>query len=106
MTMITPYNRGLIIIDPLKAVTCYGCDHYTHIFHANYVFSCVECGTKFENYRHFSQDLTGHVCIVTGARTKLGHQVVLKLLRAGATVGTTRYPQKALRAIRKITRDL
>ncbi len=34
--------------------------------------------------------------VVVGARTKLGHQIVIKLLQAGATVvGTTRFPERA-----------
>lgn len=44
-----------------------------------------------------TRDLGGRVALVVGARTKLGHQVVLKLLEAGAlVVGTTRFPADAV----------
>jgi NAD(P)-dependent dehydrogenase (short-subunit alcohol dehydrogenase family) len=46
--------------------------------------------------------LSDHTALVVGARTKLGHQVVVKLLSAGATViGTTRYPASALQLFRQ-----
>ena len=49
-----------------------------------------------------SHDLSDHTALVVGARTKLGHQVVLKLLAAGATVvGTTRFPADALHLFRQ-----
>jgi len=45
--------------------------------------------------------LVGKVAIVTGSRVKIGYQVCLKLLRAGATViGTTRFPNSAISAFR------
>ena len=41
-------------------------------------------------------DLTGCVCIVTGGRVRIGFEIVLKLLRAGAQVlTTTRFPADA-----------
>lgn len=74
---------------------CYGCCEFYDTFHANYVYSCISCGNKFQRYRHLQSDLKGRIAIVTGAKSKLGHQVVLKLLNAGATViGTTRNPEK------------
>lgn len=46
--------------------------------------------------------LSARVALVVGARTKLGHQVVVKLLQAGATVfGTTRFPDEALTLFRQ-----
>lgn len=77
---------------------CYGCGTHCRLTHPVYVFSCMRCGEKFQKYRHLTRDLTGQVALVIGARTKLGHQVVIKLLEAGATViGTTRYPAAATR---------
>ena len=74
---------------------CYGCSTITNTFDANYVFSCVRCGALFAKHRMFQRNLHNHVAVVIGARTKLGHQIVRKLLEAGATVvGTTRYPDK------------
>jgi NAD(P)-dependent dehydrogenase (short-subunit alcohol dehydrogenase family) len=38
-------------------------------------------------------DLSGYVCVVTGGRVRIGYQICLKLLRAGATVvATSRWP--------------
>ena len=43
--------------------------------------------------RHASTDLSGRVALLTGARVKIGLQIGLKLLRAGATlVATSRFP--------------
>lgn len=68
------------------------------ILHPVYVFSCIKCGVLFQKFRHFTRDLSNQIALVTGARTKLGHQILLKLLRAGATViGTTRYPKEAMK---------
>jgi NAD(P)-dependent dehydrogenase (short-subunit alcohol dehydrogenase family) len=76
---------------------CYGCKKVTNILHHDYVYSCVQCGDKFEKWRYYSSSQEGKVAIVIGARTKLGHQIVIKLLKAGATViGTSRYPQKMI----------
>lgn len=76
---------------------CYGCGRATRSWHGNYVFSCLSCGKLFQRNRYLSSSQEGKVALVTGARTKLGHQVCLKLLRAGALViGTTRRPDKAL----------
>jgi NAD(P)-dependent dehydrogenase (short-subunit alcohol dehydrogenase family) len=57
------------------------------------------CGPCAEfNYakRFQSAPLPGRVALITGARVKIGYQVVLKLLRAGARViATTRFPVDA-----------
>jgi NAD(P)-dependent dehydrogenase (short-subunit alcohol dehydrogenase family) len=68
---------------------CYGCGEYTRKIHKNYVFSCIECGSTFQMYRHLSKNLDDKVALVVGGRTKLGHQVTLKLLKAGAKVFIT-----------------
>ena len=76
---------------------CYGCGKDVKTFHSNYIYSCLKCGKKFELNRYYYTSQVGKTAIVSGARTKLGHQICLKILRAGATVfGTTRYPDKAI----------
>ncbi len=72
---------------------CYGCCKLTRTFHHDYVYSCNSCGDKFLKYRLYSKDLTGRIALVTGARSKLGHQIVIKLLKSNCIViGTTRNP--------------
>ena len=74
---------------------CYGCCDMIEKTHANYLFSCLQCGNLFQTYRHYQTRQDGKIAVVIGARTKLGHQVVLKLLQSGAIViATTRYPDK------------
>lgn len=78
-------------------ISCYGCTRTIQKVHGNYVYSCTTCGNLFEQNRYLSRSLPNNVAIVTGARTKLGHQICLKLLRASCIVfGTTRFPEKAL----------
>ncbi|QKF94847.1 short-chain dehydrogenase/reductase SDR [Fadolivirus algeromassiliense] len=94
---IAPLNRKAYKLKDDEYFLCYGCVKPSHSTHPVYVFSCRKCGDIFQKYRYFSRDLTGLIGLVTGTRTKLGHQITLKLLRAGATmIGTTRYPNQAL----------
>lgn len=75
---------------------CYGCNRRTRKPHPIYLFSCQSCGRIFQTHRHLSRDMTEHIFFVTGCRTKLGHQVALKLLRANAyVICTTRSPNNA-----------
>ena len=54
---------------------------------------CPDCGQFNYEKRGIKADMTGKVCLVTGARMKIGFQVALKLLRCGAIViCTTRFP--------------
>jgi NAD(P)-dependent dehydrogenase (short-subunit alcohol dehydrogenase family) len=77
-------------------IVCYGCGKMCRALHADYVMCCFQCGELFRKMRTLSRDLTGYIAFVTGGRTKLGHQVVKKLLRAGAKVyATTRRPKEA-----------
>jgi len=80
-----------------KVLCCYGCNKTTTSNHPVYVFSCKECGNLFQENRHLSRNLEGYTSLIIGARAKLGHQIMIKLLKAGSTVvGTTRYPETAL----------
>lgn len=80
---------------------CYGCSKGYKSPHPVYLFSCFKCGTKYQRFRNLKRDLSGHVAVVVGARTKLGHQIVVKLLEAGCYVyGTTRFPSEALNIMR------
>ena len=64
--------------------------------HAFYAQLCPECAALNWAKREQSADLRGRFALVTGSRVKIGYQVVLKLLRAGATVrATTRFPVDA-----------
>src|SRR5205814_1676680 len=59
---------------------------------------CPRCATLNETKRDQSADCRGLVALLTGGRVKIGYQVGLKLLRAGAAVvATSRFPQDALR---------
>lgn len=84
-----------------RHIRCYGCSQYTEITHRNYLFSCIFCGNLFEKYRYLARSLHEQWALVTGGRTKLGYQIVLKLLRAGAhVIPTTRQPTRALEQYR------
>ena len=77
---------------------CYKC-HKTRFCrrHGFYASMCAECGAlHYEKLMH-----RGHVpglrALVVGARTKIGYQVALRLLRAGAVVkATTRFPERCV----------
>ena len=76
---------------------CYMCRNPSQTLHNEYVFCCKPCGDVLKEYRYLSTCQVGKVALVTGARTKLGYQVGLKLLRAGAVlVGTTREPDRGI----------
>lgn len=57
--------------------------------HPFYHQLCPRCGDFNYMKRLSTADLKGYVCLVTGGRVRIGYQIVLKLLRAGATVLTT-----------------
>jgi len=57
---------------------------------------CQSCASFNHMKRSSSVDMTGRVCLLTGARVKIGYCVALKLLRMNATVIiTTRFPHDA-----------
>ena len=58
---------------------------------------CINCGDYNYLQRLNFCDLKNKYAIVTGARIKIGFEIVLKLLRAGCTViATTRFPKNAV----------
>jgi NAD(P)-dependent dehydrogenase (short-subunit alcohol dehydrogenase family) len=64
--------------------------------HPFYDRLCDSCGEKNYSMRSFTCDLKGKRAIVTGGRIKIGFEIALKLLRAGAeVVVTTRFPRDA-----------
>ena len=94
---ITPLTKARYKFKRNEIGFCYGCNRPCSSFHPVYVYSCHKCGELFQENRYLTRDLSNTVSLVIGCRTKLGHQVTLKLLRAGSTViGTTRYPQETL----------
>ncbi len=79
---------------------CYVCKNpYTEVHHF-YHFLCPECAAFNYGMRGLHADLTGRVALVTGGRVKIGHQLVLRLLRDGAEVlVVTRFPSAAARRL-------
>jgi hypothetical protein len=75
---------------------CYACKRRYRELHAFYASLCPECADLNWTKRRQTADLRGRVCVVTGARVKIGYRIALKLLRCGATVvATTRFPADA-----------
>ena len=76
----------------LAAQNCYVCkEDYTEIHH-HYDAMCPDCATLNWLKRNATADLSGRVALVTGSRVKIGYEISLMLLRAGARViATTRF---------------
>jgi len=80
----------------LRQHACYICKARFTERHHFYSHLCPPCASLNFAKRYQSCDLQGRVCLVTGARMKIGFQTALKLLRMGARViATTRFPQDA-----------
>jgi len=80
-----------------KQQACYICKARFSERHQFYSHLCPPCASLNFSKRHQVHELHGRVCLVTGARVKIGFQTVLKLLRMGArVVATTRFPRDAL----------
>lgn len=76
--------------------TCYICKTDFTELHFFYHLLCPRCAAFNFEMRHLHADLRGRVALVTGGRVKIGHQMVLRLLRDGARViVTTRFPYAA-----------
>ncbi|KAH3745534.1 SDR family oxidoreductase [Pelomyxa schiedti] len=78
-------------------LACYICKNKMKFAHGFYDQLCPECGKENFDKRSQTINLTGKVALVTGGRIKIGYEIVLKLLRAGASVVmTTRFPHDAV----------
>jgi NAD(P)-dependent dehydrogenase (short-subunit alcohol dehydrogenase family) len=85
-----------------KLRSCYSCKVRFRNMHHFYDQLCETCAPYNYTKRHQTANMVGKVAIVTGSRVKIGYQVCLKLLRAGATVvATTRFPNNAVSSYRR-----
>jgi len=80
-----------------RPANCYICkDGYTELHH-RYHLLCPKCAAENEAQRERRSDLCGRIALITGGRIKIGKEIVLRLLRDGATVHlTTRFPGDSL----------
>lgn len=77
---------------------CYVCKEVYRKVHFFYHFLCPTCADFNYRMRSLRANLQGRRALVTGGRVKIGHQLVLRLLRDGAQViVTTRFPHAAAR---------
>ena len=84
-----------------KLRSCYSCKVRFRNMHHFYDQLCPDCAPFNYAKRHQTADMSNKVAVVTGSRVKIGYQVCLKLLRAGATVvATTRFPNNAVSTYR------
>ena len=98
-TKTTPTNATTVLP---KLRSCYSCKVRFRNMHHFYDQFCPTCAPYNYAKRHQTSDMSGRVAVVTGSRVKIGYQVCLKLLRAGATVvATTRFPNNAVAAYRR-----
>jgi len=75
---------------------CYVCKKIYKTVHTFYDRLCPECGDFNYRKRFQTADLRGRTALVTGGRVKIGYQIVMMLLHAGARVIViTRFPRDA-----------
>eukprot|EP00929_Paragymnodinium_shiwhaense_P093585 TRINITY_DN5378_c0_g1_i3.p1 TRINITY_DN5378_c0_g1~~TRINITY_DN5378_c0_g1_i3.p1 ORF type:complete len:644 (-),score=174.50 TRINITY_DN5378_c0_g1_i3:462-2360(-) len=78
--------------------SCYICKVRFQKRHHFYASLCPACADLNFAKRHQAVDLKGRICLVTGARVKIGFETALKLLRMGAhVIATSRFPNDTLR---------
>jgi NAD(P)-dependent dehydrogenase (short-subunit alcohol dehydrogenase family) len=73
---------------------CYVCKRIydTKVVLDTYNSMCLKCAYFNYKHKHETADMRGKTALVTGIRHKIGLEITLKLLRAGAKViGTTRF---------------
>lgn len=76
-----------------KALSCAQCAGIFFDVHAKYPRCCKACVDSNLFFRTLSYPLDNRVVLLTGARTRIGFETGLKLLRAGATLyATSRFP--------------
>jgi NAD(P)-dependent dehydrogenase (short-subunit alcohol dehydrogenase family) len=76
-----------------EAARCYICKEEYHELHHHYDSMCPSCAGLNWEKRQQTADLSGRVALVTGSRVKIGYEISLLLLRAGAhLIATTRFP--------------
>ena len=76
--------------------SCYICKADFNDVHVFYDCLCPTCAVFNLGKRDQTADLSGRVALLTGGRVKIGFQVGIKLLRAGAElIVTTRFPRDA-----------
>eukprot|EP00128_Syssomonas_multiformis_P016444 Colp12_sorted_trinity150504_noHs@22212 len=74
-------------------IQCYICKVPFRELHFFYDQLCPACASFNFSKRDEIVDMTGKVCLVTGARVKIGYRCALKLLRCGAfVIATSRFP--------------
>ncbi|GCD98772.1 SDR family NAD(P)-dependent oxidoreductase [Embleya hyalina] len=77
---------------------CYICKRPYRRVDGFYHRLCPSCAAENRERRHARTDLSGRLALVTGGRVKVGHELVLKLLRDGAEViVTSRFPHDTRR---------
>jgi len=81
-----------------RARSCYVCKSRFTRVDGLYHLLCPPCAASNTARRTARADLSGRRALITGGRTKIGHQLALKMLRDGAHVTvTTRFPADAVR---------
>ena len=76
-----------------RPISCYVCKQLYTQLHFFYHLLCPVCAEMNFKKRQQRADLSGRTALLTGARTKIGFQLGLRLLRDGARVIlTTRFP--------------
>ncbi|KAJ3247531.1 hypothetical protein HDU78_003944 [Chytriomyces hyalinus] len=80
-------------------IECHICRQRSKTYHPFYDRLCSVCGSLNFSKRESTVDMTSRVCLVTGARVKIGFEIALKLLRCNASkvIVTTRFPHDAAR---------
>ena len=80
-----------------KHIICYICKIKYGKYHEFYDKLCPSCAELNWMKRHQTADMTGKICLVTGARVKIGYETALKLLRANAfVIITSRFPKDTI----------
>ena len=81
-----------------ESKACYVCKNQFRELHHHYDSMCPSCAELNWLKRTATANLQGRVALVTGTRVKIGFEIVLFLLRAGARViATTRFACDAAR---------